>query len=276
MVVLTRVSPVTVGLCIVVCLMAASARRKEKYKKESEGSSEEEQDDNGEVKVCSSDCIQQLEQSVTNQRGQLQTITTDIGAAQLANQEQDAKLQAANDRIDNQDATLQAANDRIENQDAKQQVVNDFIYKLILAYHGHYPVDWLETTCASHKDCPNGINATCFEKKCRCTPGYFYSNGQNACVDRECVVSDCVQSDQLAEFLIYPGSLINRFTLEAIVANITKEECLARCADEPLCPTVEYSEKYGCFLNTATALQVPADSFLTADTDYDLYQKRCV
>ncbi|KAK7095761.1 hypothetical protein V1264_005127 [Littorina saxatilis] len=42
---------------------------------------------------------------------------------------------------------------------------------------------WLEKSCNSDGDCPDGINAKCFEGKCLCTPGYYYSNGQAVCVE---------------------------------------------------------------------------------------------
>ncbi|XP_070177742.1 uncharacterized protein [Littorina saxatilis] len=57
---------------------------------------------------------------------------------------------------------------------------------------------WLEKSCDSDGDCPDGIHAECWKGKCLCTPGYYYSNGQAVCVE------DCHVADQQGEFLVYP------------------------------------------------------------------------
>ncbi|XP_070175466.1 uncharacterized protein [Littorina saxatilis] len=129
---------------------------------------------------------------------------------------------------------------------------------------------WLETSCDSDGDCPDGINATCFEGKCLCTPGYYYSNGQAVCVD------SCPVADRQGEFLHYPNSIIQEYSILVQTAD-TVEECLAACAADSNCPTVEFEiSKNRCYSNSITPLQDP-DAFVSAISpgNYDLYQKRC-
>ena len=44
-------------------------------------------------------------------------------------------------------------------------------------------VVWLESTCNHNSDCPSSVtNAECFDHRCLCSPGYYYSWSGNDCV----------------------------------------------------------------------------------------------
>ncbi|KAK7095749.1 hypothetical protein V1264_005115 [Littorina saxatilis] len=126
---------------------------------------------------------------------------------------------------------------------------------------------WLEKSCDSDGDCPDGINATCFEGKCLCTPGYYYSNGQDVCVD------GCPVADQQGEFLLYPNSAIGGYDQSL---QMSLEECLDACAADPNCPTVSFVYVSNeCYPHSITPLQDQV-AFVSDFPNYaDFYQKRC-
>ncbi|XP_070178188.1 uncharacterized protein [Littorina saxatilis] len=127
---------------------------------------------------------------------------------------------------------------------------------------------WLERSCDSDTGCPDGINAMCFEGKCLCTPGYYYSNGQAVCVD------NCPEPDLQMEFVAYPGSVF--YTADKI--NVASEDdCLAACVAEPGCTTVVFFLKtVTCALYYFPALNLdnPAFHGMSVDTT-TMYQRRC-
>ena len=57
------------------------------------------------------------------------------------------------------------------------------IVQIVLGYDFFPPVPWLESACNWNSDCPSSVtNAECFENRCLCSPGYYYSWSQNDCV----------------------------------------------------------------------------------------------
>ncbi|KAK7096566.1 uncharacterized protein [Littorina saxatilis] len=134
-------------------------------------------------------------------------------------------------------------------------------------YIREHCVPWLERSCHSDADCPNGINAECFKGKCLCTPGYYYSNGQDVCVD------NCPVSDQLSEFLAYPHSYMDVQTVVLPGDNV--EDCLDACAASSSCITVGFFfAPKTCYTNSVSPRLDPSN-VITNEPDATLYQQRC-
>ncbi|KAK7096563.1 hypothetical protein V1264_005842 [Littorina saxatilis] len=135
-------------------------------------------------------------------------------------------------------------------------------------YTREHCVPWLERSCDSDADCPDGINAECFKGKCLCTPGYYYSNGQAVCVD------NCPESDQQAEFLTYPDSFLRRNNYFRRLYGTTLVNCLAKCVADTGCIVAGYN-----FLNNQCTMYSVSPFSDTNNfgisPNESLYQQRC-
>ncbi|XP_070178961.1 uncharacterized protein [Littorina saxatilis] len=134
-------------------------------------------------------------------------------------------------------------------------------------------VPWLERSCASDADCPDGIHAECFKGKCLCTLGYYYSNGQDVCVD------NCPVSDQQAEFLTYPGIYLLAnydYVFDADGEHVDNlVDCLAACAADAGCIIADFGiMQKNCARNSVSPL-ADTSKFIRQHLDFTLYQQRC-
>ncbi|XP_070178245.1 uncharacterized protein [Littorina saxatilis] len=126
---------------------------------------------------------------------------------------------------------------------------------------------WLEKSCDSDGDCPDGINAECFMDKCLCTPRYYYSNGQDVCVEH------CPEPDLQMEFVAYPGSYIAGGNKMRGVAS--KDDCLAACVAEPRCLAVAFNfTEAECMSYSIITHQSVLVSGFTVD-QHVMYQRQC-
>ncbi|XP_070178964.1 uncharacterized protein [Littorina saxatilis] len=130
-------------------------------------------------------------------------------------------------------------------------------------------VPWLERSCASDADCPDGIHAECFKGKCLCTLGYYYSNGQAVCVD------NCPVSDQQAEFLTYPDSILGGNNDYLFIFSVTLVDCLAGCVADTRCIVAQYDiMDDACTRHTVSPL-ADTSNFIIQSLYRSLYQQRC-
>ncbi|XP_070178962.1 uncharacterized protein [Littorina saxatilis] len=160
--------------------------------------------------------------------------------------------------------------------------VTTAVMLMLIATHTHawsskkvckYDVPWLERSCASDADCPDGIHAECFKGKCLCTLGYYYSNGQDVCVD------NCPVSDQQAEFLTYPGIYLLAnydYVFDADGEHVDNlVDCLAACAADAGCIIADFGiMQKNCARNSVSPL-ADTSKFIRQHLDFTLYQQRC-
>ncbi|XP_070178965.1 uncharacterized protein [Littorina saxatilis] len=136
-------------------------------------------------------------------------------------------------------------------------------------YTREHCVPWLERSCASDADCPDGIHAECFKGKCLCTLGYYYSNGQAVCVD------NCPVSDQQAEFLTYPDSFLSGNNDARSIFSVTLVDCLAGCVADTRCIVAQYDiMDDACTRHTVSPL-ADTSNFIIQSLYRSLYQQRC-
>ncbi|XP_070178949.1 uncharacterized protein [Littorina saxatilis] len=142
-------------------------------------------------------------------------------------------------------------------------------------YIREHCVPWLERSCDSDANCTDSIHAECFKGKCLCTLGYYYSNGQDVCVD------NCPVPDQQAEFLTYPGIYLSGYGYAVHVYDANNGihdnlvDCLAVCAKDANCFVAEFDfDEMECTRNYVSSLS-DINSLISEDPDMSMYQQRC-
>ncbi|KAK7099137.1 hypothetical protein V1264_003323 [Littorina saxatilis] len=134
--------------------------------------------------------------------------------------------------------------------------------------------DWVEKSCTVNSECP-ATQSVCYEGLCLCTPGYYYSISQNACL------TSCAQHDLRGRFFKYANAYISLNNLLSSPSE-TVAQCFDMCLTEPTCRTVDYDYTYGagvrdyCSTQQVSALDVPANYWNSGRVGFHHYQRACV
>nr|KAG5693643.1 hypothetical protein BaRGS_017373 [Batillaria attramentaria] len=125
---------------------------------------------------------------------------------------------------------------------------------------------WLDEPCSDDGDCIADLSE-CFEGRCVCQPGFYYSRTKNICLEM------CSYTDLQPTFVKYPRRIISSYYIEAF--DTTLQECLRSCAANPRCRTVEHQNTGRCEIQAVTKLDAKDSAWEVADT-YNFYQKTCL
>ncbi|KAK7490077.1 hypothetical protein BaRGS_00018777 [Batillaria attramentaria] len=143
---------------------------------------------------------------------------------------------------------------------------------------GPVEVPVIGSACNDDSDCVTSAGFACFvsSSQCLCIPGYYFSEGSNACV------TTC--DDLLDTFMVYPDSGTDGANIQSIVGG-TVEDCKAACVDRDDCLTFEYNPKYPstpwfttttCNLQDLTPITARSGDWNPGtDIGWDTYQRRC-
>ncbi|KAK7089080.1 uncharacterized protein [Littorina saxatilis] len=98
---------------------------------------------------------------------------------------------------------------------------------------------WLHSPCNSNDDC-TVANAECFSSQCECTPGFFYSEGSQSCVE---TCSQASKPFDVYHMVIYKHSSLNCaehliLKNEGLTRHDYMEKCLDPCNADSNCLSV--------------------------------------
>ncbi|KAK7098772.1 uncharacterized protein [Littorina saxatilis] len=127
---------------------------------------------------------------------------------------------------------------------------------------------WHEKSCTLDSECPAPLSE-CFERVCLCFPGYYYSIGNDACVQT------CDLSDLTSHYVMY-----DRHAVWGNQANqlfgVSRDVCLEEGVNDTMCRAVTYdSALKNCKVHHLTCADVPETSWKSGLTYSDYFQKIC-
>ncbi|KAK7111712.1 hypothetical protein V1264_011300 [Littorina saxatilis] len=132
----------------------------------------------------------------------------------------------------------------------------------------HLNLDWLERECSNNRECGVPLSE-CFAGKCLCSPGYYYSNSKDSCVE------GCEEADLQSTFVAYPGYRIHLRNI--VCTGMPREDCITVCGQHARVRTCDYLPLGGvlyCCLQPVTKLDFPSDWIV--DPTSTSYQRTCV
>ncbi|XP_025102534.1 tenascin-like [Pomacea canaliculata] len=126
---------------------------------------------------------------------------------------------------------------------------------------------WHNVSCTTDDDC-NQQHVACYDHRCRCAPGYFYTT-YDTC-------SGTCSTDELHNtFTEYPDSAI-RANLLNISNGLCLEDCRDWCLADKRCLTFDFKAHRGlCLLHNVTAHDSPSDWSPKTSKGWTHYQRSC-
>ncbi|KAK7111703.1 hypothetical protein V1264_011291 [Littorina saxatilis] len=132
--------------------------------------------------------------------------------------------------------------------------------------------EFLEKPCSSNADCSTA-NSECFNEKCLCTPGYYYSQTGDACL------ASCPTAQMQDTYLFYPASVIRQHNIgdDCPVTPLGRGACVEVCSADIRCKNVVFwSHSDVCCLKDVTPLEAPAAWDANVNVNANTYAKTCL
>ncbi|XP_076472118.1 uncharacterized protein LOC143301607 [Babylonia areolata] len=124
---------------------------------------------------------------------------------------------------------------------------------------------WLSKACSSDTECSQ-TDAECFANKCVCTPGYYFSVGQDSCQ------ASC--SDLQQDFVMYPRWYVSFNNMDDAIMTFT--QCRTWCTSLANCVTLEYNFDISkCYVASVTAQDSWSDWKQSIYSNLSYWQRTC-
>ncbi|XP_025102264.1 ficolin-2-like isoform X5 [Pomacea canaliculata] len=130
------------------------------------------------------------------------------------------------------------------------------------------PHDWSTGRCVTDEECDD-TNAVCYMNKCRCRPGFFFSENYYICS------ATCSTVDLHNTFMEYPNSGLWGHSLE-VRDGLCLEDCKKLCLNTKRCLTFDFRAVRGlCVLHDVTARESPSEWYPKTSKGWTHYQRSC-